>query len=133
MDDRNQASRETIAAEAVGERGRSATPDFAREKAEMSPDEAVRKIATPSESRANLAGSAAESLGERVGDAYPDAANRQTHNLPRKVAQQANDLRAGSRQAAQNRSHQFNEPPLMTVVAGLALGYIAGLLMHGRR
>jgi hypothetical protein len=39
---------------------------------------------------------------------------------------------AGDRQTAQAVSRQFNEQPFLTVLAGFGLGYIAGLLIHGR-
>lgn len=43
------------------------------------------------------------------------------------------DVLAASRQAAQAASRQIDEQPILAVIAALALGYIAALLIHGRR
>jgi hypothetical protein len=138
MNNETQRSRTTIAAEAVGERGRSATPDAAKEKAEMLPEEALRENAKPAGSQADRAATTAESVGERVGDAYSDAAPDQAQNRPGQGVRQAasgtaDNMLAASRQAAQVVSHQFEEQPFMTAVVGFALGYIAALIIHGRR
>ena len=45
----------------------------------------------------------------------------------------AGDMLATGRQTAQALSRQFDEQPFLTVLAGFGLGYIAGLLIHGRR
>jgi len=45
----------------------------------------------------------------------------------------AGDMLATGRQTAQAVSRQFDEQPFLTVLAGFGLGYIAGLLIHGRR
>jgi len=45
----------------------------------------------------------------------------------------AGDMLATGRQTAQAVSHQFDEQPFLAVLAGFGLGYIAGLLIHGRR
>ena len=88
----------------------------------------------------STAANTAEAAGERVSDAYSDVANdeagavqqaaRQTGGQARDVA---GEMLATGRQAAQVVSRQFDEQPLLTVLAGLGLGYIAGLLIHGRR
>ena len=116
-DDRTRRSPADIAAEAVGERDRSATPDIAKERAEMAPEDAVRQNAPSSGPRASAAAKAAESVGERVGDAYPDT-------VP---------LRAKRPRTALPISDQFAGQPFMTVVGGFALGYLAAFLLHGRR
>jgi len=38
-----------------------------------------------------------------------------------------------ARHATQAASRQVNEQPLMAVIVGVTLGYIAALLVHGRR
>jgi hypothetical protein len=40
---------------------------------------------------------------------------------------------AAGRRAAQAASRQVNEQPLMALIVGFALGYIAAFLLHGRR
>ena len=45
----------------------------------------------------------------------------------------ADDVLAAGRHAAQTASRQVNEQPLMVVIAGFALGYVAAFLLHGRR
>jgi type VI protein secretion system component VasF len=45
----------------------------------------------------------------------------------------ADDVLAPGRHAAQTASRQVNEQPLMVVIAGFALGYVAAFLLHGRR
>src|SRR5271166_2292657 len=43
------------------------------------------------------------------------------------------DVLAAGRQTAQAASRQIDEQPVLAVIAALALGYIAALLIHGRR
>jgi ElaB/YqjD/DUF883 family membrane-anchored ribosome-binding protein len=45
----------------------------------------------------------------------------------------ADDVLAAGRHAAQAASRQVNEQPLMALIVGFALGYIAAFLLHGRR
>jgi hypothetical protein len=40
---------------------------------------------------------------------------------------------AAGRQAAQIASRQLNEQPFLMMLLGIALGYIAAFLIHGRR
>jgi ElaB/YqjD/DUF883 family membrane-anchored ribosome-binding protein len=43
------------------------------------------------------------------------------------------DVLAAGRQAAQAASRQIDKQPVLAVIVALALGYIAALLVHGRR
>jgi hypothetical protein len=45
----------------------------------------------------------------------------------------ADDMLTAARHATQAASRQDNEQPLMAVIVGLTLGYIAALLAHRRR
>ena len=45
----------------------------------------------------------------------------------------ADDVLAAGRRAAQAGSNQINEQPLLAVIGGFALGYVAAFLLHGRR
>jgi ElaB/YqjD/DUF883 family membrane-anchored ribosome-binding protein len=45
----------------------------------------------------------------------------------------ADDMLAAGRHAVQAATRQVDEQPLMAVIAGFALGYIASWLIHGRR
>jgi hypothetical protein len=143
VDDKNQDSRTAIAVEAVGERDGSETPDTATEEAKLRSQENARRVATAAPSHAKTADIAAEVVGERVGDAYPDTTTDEARERSRNVVRQAakvgsqssaaaNEMVAAGRQAAQVVSRQFGEQPVLTVVAGLVLGYIVGLLIHFR-
>src|SRR6266513_3869849 len=97
----------TIAEEAVGQWLGSAPPDAVREKAEMSPDEAARRLAKSSGPRASTAEKTAESVGERDSSAYSDPSSRMQRQWGN-----------GGRRATANRvarSDQFDLQPLMTV------------------
>ncbi|HJU19531.1 MAG TPA: hypothetical protein VJ770_24010 [Stellaceae bacterium] len=126
-----------IAAEAVGERGRSATPEIVRDRVEKPPEESLRQDATPAGSQKNAAAIAAEAVGERVGDAYPDTT--ETAGRPSGEAATpagsgtAGDMLAAGSQAAKTLYRRFDEQPLLMMLAGVALGYTAALLIHGRR
>jgi ElaB/YqjD/DUF883 family membrane-anchored ribosome-binding protein len=45
----------------------------------------------------------------------------------------ADDVLAAGRRAAQTAYRQVDEHPLVAVTVGFVLGYIAALLIHGRR
>jgi ElaB/YqjD/DUF883 family membrane-anchored ribosome-binding protein len=77
---------------------------------------------------AAAAGQAEETLGE-AGEAVQQAA-RQAWSQAGDVAD--NMLSAG-RDAAQAASRHVEEQPLLAVIVGFVLGYIAALLVHGRR
>jgi hypothetical protein len=147
-DGRQKPESRTTAAEAIGSRGEDAVPDAAKEAAEKAPDkpeEAARQA--PTHAGSSTAAKTAEAVGERVSDAYADPANHAekpvgeasgaVHQAAGEAASQARavagDLLATGRQTAQAVSRQFDEQPLLTVLAGFGLGYIAGLLIHGRR
>jgi ElaB/YqjD/DUF883 family membrane-anchored ribosome-binding protein len=49
------------------------------------------------------------------------------------VSDVADDMLAAGRHAVQAATRQVDEQPLMAVIAGFALGYIASWLIHGRR
>jgi hypothetical protein len=144
MDDRNQDLRTAIAAEAVGERAGSETPDAAAEKAKLRSEEAVRAVATTPPSHANTADIAAEAVGERVGDAYANATIDEARERSRQVVRPAatagshassaaNDVSGAGRQVAQLVSDQFDQQPFLMAVSGFILGYITGFLIHRRR
>jgi hypothetical protein len=117
MDDKNQNSREKMAAEAVGERDGSETPNTATEQAKLQSEEAARRLATAAPSHANTADIAAEAVGERVGDAYPNATTAEARENSRTVVRQ-------------DATARFEEQPFLMVVAGLVLGYVMGVLVH---
>ena len=77
---------------------------------------------------AAAAGQAEKTLGE-AGEAVQQAA-RQAWSQASDVAD--NMLSAG-RDAAQAASRHVEEQPLLAVIVGFALGYIAALLVHRRR
>jgi hypothetical protein len=64
-------------------------PDAVREKEDMSPEEAVRRIARSAGAQASTSENTAEAVGERVGDAYSDAGERRAN------AEKGTDRRAG--------------------------------------
>src|SRR5438132_7553994 len=126
-----KADRGTIAEEAVGQWLGSAPPDAVREKAEMSPDDAARRLAKSSGPQASTPEKTAESVGERDSSAYSEASSptqRRWGNGGRRAtiqtASQANRVAS---------SDQFDLQRLMTVVAGFALGYMTAVWMHARR
>lgn len=144
MDDQKRKSRAAIIAEAIGERDPGATPEPARDKAQNPPEEAVRQGAQPSGSRETTADIAAEAVGERVGDAYPHTprqkAGKRRGKAVRPAAAEgmAGDILAAGQGAARTISRGFAEQPLtrqplLTMLAGFALGYAAAVLIHRRR
>src|SRR6266446_7982094 len=75
-----------------GQRHDSVPPDT--EKEDISPGEAIRRIATSAGSQAGTSEKTAEAVGERVGDAYSDA-GRAAHTQKGNVGLRA-ATRAGS-------------------------------------
>jgi hypothetical protein len=121
MDDNRQSR--TTAAETV--------PDAAKQGAENTSEkaeEAARQIHTQSGSD-SVATSAQEMPLEQAGDADQQTA-RDTVSEARDGAE---DLLAAGRQSVQAVSRQFEEQPLLTLLAGFGMGYIIGLIIHGRR
>lgn len=113
-----QAELDAIAAEAVGQKHEGPPPE-AREKHDLSPEEAGRRLATATGAQASIPEKTAESVGERVADAYsdPDLADR-----PVSIG----------RGSAQGLSGPFALQRFLTLVTGFALGYCAAVLFHGR-
>jgi hypothetical protein len=138
--DVSQAKADAIAAEAVGEKERSATPEAAQHKAGTPPEVAVQQAAMPAGSQAGMAEITAASVGERVGDAYADTGGDQVGKPPGEtvekaapVGSSADDLLSAGRQAARVVSRPFNEQPFLMMLLGIAVGYVAALLIHRRR
>jgi hypothetical protein len=138
MDEKQQPDR--IAAEAVGERLDNDPPDAVRPP-EISQEEAARKLAPAPTPQASIAEKSAESMGERVGDAYANAGanaggdrvqygGRDVQSQASGTMDRALDLGRG---AAQSISRQFQEQPVLMTLMGVALAYLAGALIHGRR
>ena len=127
-----QPDTDAIAEEAVGQRHGSAPPDAVK-KVEMSQEEMARRLATPSGAHASTSEKTAESVGERVGDAYSDpenvARNPLGASLERGVSRRVRSLADTGR----NLTRQSPEAWFTAMVAGIALGYLAGAWIHGRR
>ena len=116
---RNLESRVTEAGEAVGERVRSATAVAAAATGQ------VQKIVQDATAVTAAAGGQAKKV---LGDA--DAAAQQAWSQAGGVAEDAVDA---GRRATRSVSRQIHENPLLAVLVGFALGYVAGLWVHGGR
>jgi hypothetical protein len=114
----NQRDRDRIAEEAVGQRHSSAPPDWVKERERMSSEDTVRQLAKSAGAQASTSDKTAESVGERRGDAYSDS----TKSMPGKTAVRPAAL----------LSHWLDKQPLLTVLAGFGLGYLAGVLVYRR-
>jgi hypothetical protein len=136
----NQPDRDTIAEEAVGQR-RDGAPSYPA-KEEMSPEEAVRRIAQSAGAAASIPEKTAESVGERVGDAYSDPESG-TQTQSRKLGlhgattaafhgSASEPVLATRRKVAQFISDRFNEQPFAVAVACFALGYATAVLLRGQ-
>ena len=88
----------------------------------------ARGVSSAASVPAAATGQAEKTLGE-AGEAVHQAA-RQAWSQASGVA---DDMLAAGRHAAQAASRQADEQPLMAVIVGFVLGYIAALLVHGRR
>ena len=73
-------------------------------------------------------GQAEKALGE-AGEAVQHAAQQAWSQ----ASGVADDMLTTARHATQAASRQVNEQPLMAVIVGFTLGYVAALLVHGRR
>jgi hypothetical protein len=104
MDDKSLESRVTEAGEALGEGVRHATS-----------------------AAAAAVGRAEKAFGE-AGEVVQQAAQQAWSQ----ASGVTDDVMAASRQA-QAASRRIDEQPVLAVIAALALGYIAALLIHGRR
>jgi hypothetical protein len=119
---------DAIAEEAVGQRHGDPPPYAAREQPDMSPEERARRLAEPAGPRASIPEKSAEAVGERVGDAYADPGSGAARNLPGRLAHIA-----GPHERSDAMRQMLDEQPFLMVAAGFALGYMAALMLHGRR
>jgi hypothetical protein len=121
--DEQKAYASDIAAEAVGERLGSPSPDPG--------PQTPRPAAESTGHRARVADQTAESLGERSGDAYADATTNEARERSRKVFPRA-ATEAGSQTGGAALSRPFDQQTFVTVLAAFGLGYAAALLIHHR-
>jgi hypothetical protein len=144
METRNQ-DRDAIAEEAVGQRHGDPPPYAVKEEPDMSQEEMARRLSKPAGPPASIPEKTAEAVGERVGEAYADPGSGAARNSPGKIARlalphgrfsgngAADPILGAVRQVVQVVSPQFDEQPFIMVAASFALGYMTGLLLHGRR
>ena len=104
----------------------------------------ARQLSKPAGPQVSIPEKTAEAVGERVGDAYADPGSGAARNPPGKIARlalphgrfsgngAADPILGAVRQVVQVVSHQFDEQPFIMVAASFALGYMTGLLLHGR-
>ena len=119
---------DAIAEEAVGQRHGDPPPYAVKEQPGMSQEEMARRLSQPAGPRASIPEKTAEAVGERVGDAYADPGSAAARNLPGKLAHPAGrQERSGAVRQALDEQH------FLMVAASFALGYMAALLLHGRR
>ena len=135
MDDNNPESR-TIAKEAVGERAGDVIPDAVKDEAEKALEKAKEVVGqATTQAGSSTAAKAAEAINyaysdtEKTGDAVQQAARQ----VGSQACDVADEMLAAGRQAAQVKTRPSDERPFLTLLAGFGLGYIAGLLIHGRR
>ena len=127
MQTRNQDP-DAIAEEAVGQRHGDPPPYAVKGQPDTSPEEMSRRLAKPAGPQASIPEKSAEAVGERVGDAYADPGSAAARNLPGKLAHLPGPLeRSGALRQA------LDEQPFLMVAASFALGYMAALMLHGRR
>jgi hypothetical protein len=138
----DQQDRDTIADEAVGQR-HGTPPDFVKEREAISPEEAIRRNATPPGPLASMSEKTAAALGERVGDAYANTGHTQLKRQEgsnRSVATKSRpqngviDHGPSAGQAlAQGLSNQVSGQPLASLVAAFGLGFIVATVVRARR
>src|SRR5438067_1681539 len=105
---------DAIAEEAVGQRHADPPPYAVKEQPEVSQEEMARRLSKPAGPRASIPEKSAEAAAAR--------------NLPGKLAHPAGpDERAGALR------HVLDEQPFLMVAASFVLGYMAALMLHGRR
>ena len=80
----------------------------------------------------SAAKAATDQVERALGEAG-DAVQRAAGQAWSQAGDVADDVLAAGRRAAQAGSKQINEQPLLAVIGGFALGYIAAFLLHGRR
>jgi hypothetical protein len=119
---------DAIAEEAVGQRHGDPPPYAVKEQQDVSQEEMARRLAQPAGPRASIPEKSAEAVGERVGDAYADPGSAAARNLPGKLAHLA-----GPHERSGAVRQVLDEQPFLMVAASFALGYMAALMLHGRR
>ena len=119
---------DAIAEEAVGQRHGDPPPYAVKEKPDLSQEEMARRLSQPAGPRASIPEKTAEAVGERVGDAYADPGSAAARNRPGKLARLA-----GPHERSGTVRQMLDEQPFLMVTASFALGYMAALMLHGRR
>lgn len=84
-------------------------------------------------SSATSAASAAAGQMERALAETGEAVQRAAGQVWSQASDAADNVLAAGRHVTQAVSRQANGQPLMAVIGGFALGYIAAFLFHGRR
>jgi ElaB/YqjD/DUF883 family membrane-anchored ribosome-binding protein len=82
---------------------------------------------------ATSATAAATAQAERAVGEAGEAVQQTARQALSQASDVADDMLAAGRHAVQATTRQVDEQPLMAVIAGFALGYIASWLIHGRR
>src|ERR1700730_16861507 len=113
---RNLESRVTEAGEAIGERVQSATVATA-----AAAGQAQKIIQDATAAAASQAKKVLGDAGEAVQQAWSQA------------GAVAEDVVDAGRRATRSISQPIDENPLIAVLVGFVLGYVAGLWIHGRR
>jgi hypothetical protein len=119
---------DAIAEEAVGQRHGDPPPYAVKQQPDVSQEEMARRLSQPAGPRASIPEKSAEAVGERVGDAYADPGSGAARNLPGKLA-----YPAGPHERSDAMRQVLDEQPFLMVAASFALGYMAALMLHGRR
>jgi hypothetical protein len=127
MQNRKQ-DQDAIAEEAVGQRHEDPPPYAVKEKPDISQEEMARRLSQPAGPRASIPERTAEAVGERVGDAYADPGSAAARNRPGNIARIA-----GPHERSGAVRQALDEQPFLMVAASFALGYMAALMLHGRR
>jgi hypothetical protein len=137
-----QPARDAIVDEAVGQTHGTAPPDTVKGTEAMSPEETARRIAPAPGAQARMREKTAASLGERVGDAYADAGSARPNwqgNADRPAAPKAGQEGVADRvlstgqQVARSVSDRVSDQRFVTMVAAFGLGFIAAVVLQGRR
>src|SRR6202035_4116541 len=82
---------------------------------------------------ATSATAAATGQAERAVGEAGEAVQQTARQALSQASDVADDLLAARRDAVHAATRKVDEQPLMAVIAGFALGYIASWLIHGRR
>jgi hypothetical protein len=114
---RNLEERMTESGEAIGDRVQSATPAIA-----AAAGQAQRVVQDITATTATAVGQAKNVLGG-AGKAAQEAWSR--------AGGGAEDVVDAGRRATKSVSRQIGEKPLIAVLVGFTLGYVAGLWIHG--